>query len=132
MQQFLTALIVASAVACFTSPASASLPLEETLSLETPVLIGGTETSTDTMLTQCYGGGYSYAPVYRSTRYYYPARRGGVSINIGGGGYRGYPGYYRGGGYRGGGYRGYGRPYGGFGPSIGFGGRSGVGLFLSF
>ena len=131
MQRILTAVVVASAVACFTSPATASLPAEESLTLQPPTLIGGTHTSTDTMLTQCYGrGGYSYgyAPVYRSTRYYYPARRGGVSINIGGGGYRGYPGVYRG-GY---GYRGFGGPYGGFGPGIGFGGRSGVGLFLSF
>lgn len=130
MQHFLTALFVASAVALFSSPATASLPLEKPLSLEAPTVIGGT-TSTDTMLTQCYGGGYSYAPVYRSTRYYYPARRSGVSINIGGGGYRGYPGYYRG-GY---GYRGYGRLYGGYGPALGPGigfGRGGVGLYLSF
>ena len=130
MKQLLTSFIVASAFACLTSSANASLPFEETLSLEAPTLIGAAENPTDTMLAQCYGGGggyyysRSYAPAYRSTRYYYPQRRGGVSVGFGGGCYgRGfYPGY------------------GGFGPGFGRGfyggrgggfGRSGIGLFLS-
>lgn len=130
MKQLLTSFIVASAFACLTSSANASLPFEETLSLEAPTLIGDTPNPTDTMLAQCYGGrgySYGYAPVYRSTRYYYPQRRSGLSISIGGGRGGFYPGY-RGFGPGGYGPR-YGR-YGGFGPG-GFG-RSGVGLFLNF
>jgi|GEM_PF-6198695 len=135
MKQLLTSFIVASAFACLTSSANASLPFEETLSLEAPTLISATENPTDTMLAQCYGGGYSYGyaqPVYRSsyrsTRYYYPQRRSAISIGFGGGGFsRGgfYPGF--GGGFG----PGFGR-YGGFGgPGFGRGfGRSG--LFISF
>ncbi len=131
MKQLLTALFVAGVAACVAPSADAALSTDRPLTLEAPDLLVATQNPTDTMLTQCYGGGYSYgyAPVYRSTRYYYPQRRGGVSINIGGGGYRGFPGYYRGyGGPRYGGYRGFGP---GFGPGVGFGGRSGVGFFLS-
>lgn len=132
MKQLLTSFIVASAFACLTSSANASLPFEETLSLEAPTLIGAADNPTDTMLAQCYGGqsyyNYNRAPVYRSTRYY-PQRRSGVNVILGGGGYgRGFGGY--GGGF-GRGFGGYGGGFGrGFGGS-GFG-RSGLGLLLSF
>ena len=132
MKQFLTSLVVAGAVVCLSSSANASLPSEAQLSLETQEFVA-TGSPTDTMFAQCYNGGYSYAPVYRSRSYYYPRSRGGVSIQLGGsryGGYRGFPGYY---GSRYGRYGGFGP---GFGPGVGFGGpgfgRSGVGLFLSF
>lgn len=135
MKQLLTAFFVASVAACIAPSANAAMSTDKPLTLEAPDLLVASENPTDTMLTQCYGGGgysYGYAPVYRSTRYYYP-QRSGVSISIGGGGYRGYPGYSRGYGPRyGGGYRGYGGGYrGGFGPGVSFGRGGGVGFFLS-
>lgn len=132
MKQFLFVLTVAGAIACISTPASASLPSSDVLPLDLQTT--SNLSATDTMLAQCYGGGYSYAPV----RTYYRAAPA-VSVRVGGGRYygRGYGGY--GGNLYRSGFRGYGGGFGGgFGPG-GFGpgfnrgfGRSGVGLFLSF
>ena len=129
MKQFLTILTVSGALFCATSTATASLPDGDTVALTSEADLLAPVDETSTLLAQCYGGGGYYRAPVRTYSYY--RARPGVSINIGGGGYRG--GYYGRPGFYGGRY-----PYrGGFGPGfygpgIGFGGRSGVGVFLRF